>query len=165
MVKASCSDSDFLELLHSLVHQAWKERQVPKVWTDVILVPIPKKGDITKCDNWQGIALLDVVGKMVARVVQDRLQDLDEEVLPESQCGFQSGRGCSDMIFPVRQVVEKSWELKAKAFLVFIDLRKAHYYVPRKALWVALRKLGVPDQLIDIIRSFHQDMKAQIHLG
>ena len=36
--------------------------------------------------------------------------------------------------------------------------------MPREALWVALRKLGVPDQLIDIIRSFHQDMKAQIRL-
>ena len=164
MVKAACSDSDFLELLLSLVHQAWKERQVPKEWTDAILVPIPKKGDITKCDNWWGIALLDVVGKVVARVVQGRLQDLAEEVLPESQCGFRSGRGCSDMIFTVRQVVEKSWEHKAKAFLVFIDLRKAYDSVPREALWVALRKLGVPDQLIDIIRSFHQNMKAQICL-
>ena len=117
MVKAACSDSDFLELLLSLAHQAWKERQVPKEWTDVILMPIPKKGDITKCDNWQGIALLDVVGKVVARVVQDRLQDLDEEVLPESQCGFRSGCGCSDMIFTVRQVVKKSWGTRPRLFL------------------------------------------------
>ena len=67
------------------------------------------------------------------------------------------------MIFTVRQVV-KSWVHKAKAFLVFIDLRKAYDSVPQEALWVTLRKLGVPDQLIDIIRSFHEDMKAQIRL-
>ena len=47
-------------------------------------MPIPKKGDIPKCDNWRGIALLNVVGKMVARMVQGRLQNHTEEVLPEA---------------------------------------------------------------------------------
>ena len=32
-------------------------------------------------------------------------------------------------------------------------------------MWVALRKLGVPDQLVEMIQSFHQGMKAQIRLG
>ena len=165
MLKAACCDCEFLDLLLSFVHQAWKERKVPKEWTDTVLVPIPKKGDMANCDNWRGIALLDVVGKVVARIVQGRLQDLAEEVLPEYQCGFRRGRGCSDMIFTVRQMVEKSWEHKAKAFLVFIDLRKAYDSVPREAMWVALHKLGVPDQLVQIIQSFHLDMKAQIRLG
>ena len=105
-----------------------------KECTTAILVPIPKKGDITKCDNWWGIALLDVVGNLVARVVQGRLLDLAEEVLPELQRGFRCGCGCSDMIFRVRQVVENSWEHKATAFFVFIDLRKAYDSVPREAL-------------------------------
>ena len=61
--------------------------------------------------------------------------------------------------------MEKSWEHKTKAFLVFIDLRKAYDSVPREAMWVVLKKLGVPDQLVEIIQSFHQDMKAQILLG
>ena len=34
--------------------------------------------------------------------------------------------------------------------------------VPREALWTALRKLGVPDALVDIIRSFHISKKARI---
>ena len=32
-------------------------------------------------------------------------------------------------------------------------------------MWVALRKLGVLDQLVEIIQTFYQDMKAQIRLG
>ena len=93
-----------------------------------------------------------------------RLQELAEEVLPESQCGFRKGRGCSDMIFTVRQLIEKANEHKAKIFLVFIYLRKAYDSVPREALWVALGKLGVPDSVIEWIRSFHQGMKAAIRL-
>ena len=52
---------------------AEKDRKfrVPDNWRDAILV-IPKKGDLSSCDNWCGISLLDVVGKVVARVLQVR---------------------------------------------------------------------------------------------
>ena len=73
--------------------------QSPSRLCDAVLVPIPKKGDLSSCDNWRGIALLDVVGKVVARVLQEQLQRIVEDELPESQCGFRKGRGCTDMIF------------------------------------------------------------------
>ena len=107
MVKAACCEDDFLELLLDLVQATWKEGEVLKDWSDALLVLIPKKGDISKCDNWRGIALLDTVGKVVARIIQERLQTLAEEELPESQCGFRREHGCSDMIFTVCQLVEK----------------------------------------------------------
>ena len=36
--------------------------------------------------------------------------------------------------------------------------------VPHAALWIALRKLGVPDDLLTLIKSFHQDMKARLRV-
>jgi len=65
-------------------------------------VPIPKKGSLKVCDNWRGISLLDVVGKVLGRVIQDKLKMIAEDVLPDSQCGFRTGRGCIDMIFVAR---------------------------------------------------------------
>ena len=164
MVKTACKDEVFRGYLLDLIQSTWRERRVPQQWSDAIFVPVPKKGDLSQCDNWRGISLLDVVGKVAARVVHGRLQDLAESVLPESQCGFRKGRGCTDMIYAVRQLVEKSWEHQAKVWLVFIDLKKAYDSVPREALWMALEKLGVPEQLTDLIRSFHQGMKAKIRL-
>ena len=133
-------------------------------WADAILVPIPKKGNLSSCDNWRSIALLDVVGKVVASILQERLQQLAEEELPESQCGFRRGCGCLDMMFTVCQLVEKAFEHQTKQFLTFVDLKKAYDSVPRTALWRALEKLGVPDQIIDIIRSFHEGMQAQVRM-
>ena len=165
MVKAGCSEVEFLEKMLSLVQTSWMERRVPKDWTDAVLVPIPKKGNLRKCDNWRGIALLDVVGKVVARIILERLQEIADTELPESQCGFRKSRGCSDMVFTVRQIIEKSWEHKSKSFLVFIDLKKAYDSVPRSALWKVLKKLGVPDTMVELIRSFHSGMQAQIRLS
>ena len=68
-----------MEVLLVLVQQVWSENKVPQDWSDAVLIPIPKKGDLTSCDNWRGIALLNVIGKVVARLLQGRLQTLTEE--------------------------------------------------------------------------------------
>ena len=60
-----CAGSPFKEALLELIHQIWEEGAVPQAWRDAELVPIPKKGDLSHCNNWRGIALLDVVGKVV----------------------------------------------------------------------------------------------------
>ena len=165
MIKTACNNEEFRELLLDLVHTVWEEGRVPREWADATLVPIPKKGNLRNCDNWRGIALLDVVGKVVARILQERLQQVAEEELPESQCGFRKGRGCTDMIFTIRQLVEKAIEHQSKQFFLFIDLKKAYDSVPRRAMWRALEKLGIPDRVINIIRSFHEGMHARVRVG
>ena len=76
----------------------WNQGRVVSDWKDALIVPIPKKGDLQQCDNWRGISLLDVAGKVFARVIQERLSLIAERLLPDSQCGFRKGRGCVDMV-------------------------------------------------------------------
>ena len=71
MVKSACCECDFLDLPLDQVHTSWKEQRVPKEWLDAVIVPIPKKGNLTNCTNWRGIALLNVVGIVAARIIQD----------------------------------------------------------------------------------------------
>ena len=66
----------------------------------------------------------------------------------------------ADMIFTIRQLVEKLIEHHFKQFLIFVDLTKAHDTVPCEALWYALQKLGVPKTITDIIQSLHEGIKA-----
>ena len=122
----------------------WREEQVPSEWRDAVLVPIPKKGDLTLCDNWRGISLLDVVGKLFAKIVQSRLQMVVEDLVPDSQCGFRKGKGCIDMIFCARQLVEKAREHNTSVYMLFVDLWKAYDSIPRQALWLVLQKYGIP---------------------
>ena len=163
MVK--CAGPIFFEHFYSLICQVWEHGKVPQDWRDAELVPIPKKGDLSCCDNWRGIALLDVVGKVVGRLIQNRLQELAEDVLPESRCGFRRGRSCTDQIFAATQVVEKFYEHRTKGHLIFVDLKKAYNSVPRAALWKSLAVLGVPPVLINLLSSFHSDMSARVRVG
>ena len=88
MLKAGARNEDFVSMLTELMTVVWENRCVPYEWTDAILIPIPKKGNFRCFDNWRGIALLDVVGKLAVRIVQNRLRSIPERELPESQCGF-----------------------------------------------------------------------------
>ena len=157
-----CCGANLLERLVELFGSVWREGAVPQEWKDALVVPIPKKGDLSLCDNWRGISLLDVGGKLFAKVVQQRLQSVAEKVLPETQCGFRSGRGCTDMIFCARQLMEKAIEHNTKLFLLFIDLKKAYDSVPREALWCVLRKYGVPPSMLNVVRSLHDGMLAEV---
>ena len=55
-------------------------------------MPVPKKGNLQSCDNWRGISLLDVIDKILARIIQDRLQVIAESILPDSQSKVVLGR-------------------------------------------------------------------------
>ena len=44
----------------------WRDGEVVADWKDSEVVSVPKKGDSQNCDNWRGISLLDVVGKLFA---------------------------------------------------------------------------------------------------
>lgn len=65
------------------------------------------------CDNHQGIALLCITGKILARILLNRLTvHLEQGLLPESESGFSKERGTVDMIFDARQPQEKCQEKK-----------------------------------------------------
>ena len=51
MVKAGCCKEEFLDIVLDLVHTVWEEQGVPRDWSDAILIPIPKRGDLSSCDN------------------------------------------------------------------------------------------------------------------
>ena len=105
------------------------------------------------------VSFLDEVGKILARIVQERLQQIAEQILPET---LRKGRG---IIFVVRQLVEKTREHNKSLFVLFVNLRKAYDSVPREALWKVLIKCGVPPLMLKVIRSFHDGICAKIRVG
>ena len=45
-----------------------------------------------------------------------------------------------------------------------MDPRKAYNSVPCEALWIALQKLGVPEAMIDLVKSFHSGMRTRVRV-
>ncbi|KAG6929376.1 hypothetical protein G0U57_005702, partial [Chelydra serpentina] len=158
-----CGINVLLEHLHDLLCQCWDEGAVPQDMRDANIVTLYKnKGDRSDCNNYRGISLLSVVGKVFARVILNRLQKLADRVYPESQCGFRAGRSTTDMVFSLRQLQEKCREQHKPLLLAFIELTKAFDLVNTDGLFKILVKVDCPPKLLSMIQSFHDNMKGTV---
>ena len=72
-----------MDWLTEVMLQIWQSRKVPQEWKDATLVPIHKKRARNDCDNYQGISLLSVPGKVLALVLLERMQEIVEPQLME----------------------------------------------------------------------------------
>ena len=42
-----------LNRIYELVRQIWEEERIPEEWKETIIVPVYKKGDRDKCENFR----------------------------------------------------------------------------------------------------------------
>ena len=145
-----------LNHLTSLYQSMWEKEQLPQEFRDATIVHIYKrKGNRQSCDNHRGISLLSITGKILARVLLNRLLlHLEKDFLPESQCGFRAGRGTVDMIFAAHQLKEKYIEHHQDLYTTFVDPTKAFDTVSRDGLWKIMAKFGCPKKFIAFVRQF-----------
>ena len=63
--------------------------------------------------------------KLLERILEKRLCERVERNLGEEQLGFRNGRGTTDGMFSLRQLVEKRLERQGNMYLAFVDLETA----------------------------------------
>ncbi|CAH8292225.1 unnamed protein product, partial [Schistosoma turkestanicum] len=90
------------KIFHILFKKIWDEEQVPSDWKEGYLIKIPKKGDLSKCENYRGITLLSIPGKVFNRVLLNRMKDFVDAQLRDQQAGFRKDRSCTDQIATLR---------------------------------------------------------------
>ena len=98
------------QVLQPLFTAIWDEKQLPEDWTEGVIVKIPKKGALGNCNNWRGITLLSVPSKILAKIIIKRIEEAVDQQLRKEQAGFRPGRGCTDQIFTLRNIIEQCTE-------------------------------------------------------
>ena len=146
-----------IEMLTTILNQAWKEAKIPADWKVGIIVPIFKKGDKRECRNYRGITLLSTPSKVYEQILQKKLVRQSDEVMEQSQSGFRKGRSINDHIFTLKQIAEKSLHRNIEVYQAFIDLEKAFDRIPRTKIRSTLEKRNVDNKLIAAIMSLHDN--------
>ena len=61
-----------LNISYELVRLMWGEERIPDEWKETIIVPIYKKGDRDKCENYRGITLGNAAYKVLANIILEK---------------------------------------------------------------------------------------------
>ena len=61
--------------LEGLFQWIWVKVEIPEDWLKGLIIKLPKKGDLKSCENWRGITLLSVPGKLLSRIIINRIRE------------------------------------------------------------------------------------------
>ena len=129
------------------------------------LVPTPKKGNAKECSNYSTIAFISHASKVMLKILQARLQQYLNHELPDVQAGFRKGRGTRDQIANICWIMEKAREFQKNIYFCLLDYVKAFDSVDHNKLWKILKDMGIPDQLICLLRNLYAGQEATVRTG
>ena len=150
------------DAIEVLLKKIWEKNEIPQDWKDGHLTVLPKKGDLSICDNHRGIMLLSAPGKVLSKILLERLKSAIDQKLRKNQAGFRSGRSCSDQIVTLRVIIEQCLEMRKPCIINFVDYQKAFDSLDRNTLWKILAFYGVPRKIIDIIKCMYDNQNVKV---
>ena len=81
-------NDDTVKVLHTICQQIWKTQQWSQDWKRSVFIPILRKGNAKESSNYQRIALISHISKVMLKILQVRLQQSMNCELPDVQAGF-----------------------------------------------------------------------------
>ena len=136
----------------------------PEDWTQSVILPIHKKGDINDPSNYRGISLSDISSKLYGTVINRRLQEWVElhNLTGEYQAGFKKGYSTTDHLFTLLGCIVKQFSANRKLYVAFIDFEKCFDTINRNLLWPVLLKCGMHGKMFSCLKSMYLSVKARV---
>jgi hypothetical protein len=149
----------------ALCQKIWEGKKWPKEWTQSLVIPLPKKGNLKLCQNYRTISLISHPSKVMLRIILNRLKSKAEELLADEQAGFRAGRSTVEQIFNCRVMMEKHLQHQRELFHNFIDFKKAFDRVWHDGLWQVLRGFNIEEGLVQVIQELYRDASSAVLLN
>ena len=135
----------------------------PNQWGLALICPLHKKGSPNVPSNYRGISLLNVMGKIFRKVLNNRLVRWGNvySKFYEEQAGFREKYCTVDQIFVLNSVVQKYLSRpKGRFYCAFVDFSTAFDCIQHNLLFYALVKKGVHGNFIKVIQSMYKSLKS-----
>ena len=120
-----------------------------------VFIAIPKKGDLSNCNNYRLISLMSHVTKIILRIILARVRNKINPEIGWEQFGPRKNKGTRTAIFVMRTLAERSIEVQKDIFAIFIDYEKAFDKVKHEEIMKNLRTLQVDDKDLRLLRNLY----------
>ena len=144
---------DVIAILTTICNNIWQTGKWPTPWTQSLVITLPKKGNLQRCQNYRTISLISHPSKVMLKIILNRLKPQAEKIIAEEQAGFRAGRSTTEQIFNLRILYEKYLQHQQDRYHVFIDFKKAFDRVWHAALWATMKKYNISTNLIQVIKT------------
>ena len=137
----------------------------PEEFKETVLLPIPKKNNAKKYEEFRTIRLIVHTAKIILVIMNRRLHSKMEDILEEEQFGFRKGKGTRDAIGLIRTIGERYIEKDKDVYAVFVDLEKEFDNVNWKELVGILKKIGVDWKERRLLCNLYMKQRMKVRIG
>ena len=121
-----------------ICNKIWRTGEWPTLWTQSLVITLPKNGNLQLCQNYRTISLISHSSKVLLKIILNRLKPEAEKIIAEEQAGFRPGHSTTEKIFNLRILCERYLQDQQDLYHVFIDFKKAFERVWHAALWASM---------------------------
>ena len=149
-------------VIHHFCSEVYTNLSPPSQWTTSVIVPLPKKGDLSLMTNYRGISLLSIAAKVYNKILLNRIRDEVDLILRKNQAGFRPGRSCAQQIHILRRIMEGFSDYQLPLVVTFIDFKKAFDSINRKVMFSVLRHYGIPEAVVNAISTLYKNCRSAV---
>lgn len=165
LLKILCRmDNQFLDTLTALFNSIYNRGEIPEEWLQSTFVAIPKKTNAKLCDQHRLISLINHITKIFTKIIHGRIYNKCESNISESQFGFRNALGTREAIFSLQVLIQRCRDMNKDAYVCFADFSKAFDNVKHEQLLEILRKAGIDDRDIRIIKNLYWGQCAKVKI-
>jgi hypothetical protein len=135
---------------------------VPESWTEVSATLIPKIAAARELKSFRPVSSLAAIRKLWGYVWMELLPNLLFETL---QTAFVKGVDAAQGVYSLKRAAELSREWNTPLFAIQIDLKKAFDQISHASVVSALKRKGVPTQLIAVMCKMWLQSSVTAKLG
>lgn len=140
----------------------------PKCFKTSIVRVIPKPGgDRTTPKEWRPISLLPVMGKILEKLLIDRIMfDLSSRgKLSNKQFGFTPKRSTTDALKLLTDHIRETLDTKKYSVVVSLDVAGAFDNAWWSEILYKLKRMNIPKNLWELCRSYFSERQATLNLA
>ena len=151
-----------VDVVHGFCAEVYSSLKPPSQWTTSVIVPLPKKGDLSLMTNYRGISLLSIATKVYNKILFNRIRDHVDPILRSNQAGFRLGRSCAQQIHILRRIFEGFQDYQLPLIVTFIDFKKTFDSIDRKVMFAVLRHYGIPEDVVNAVSALYNNSKSAV---
>ncbi len=133
-------------------------------WHQSQCVPVPKSGNLSDPNKWQGVMLMDVCSKVFSSVMNGRAFCLLKLHGTKFQFGGTPTLGCQDGLFTLKTLLNAHKNHDLPSFVAFIDLVKAYDTTNHDLLLKILERYGAPPKFVAAIKTMYTNLKVVLKI-